>query len=118
MRAMTLAVLSDLHVGTGSRAQDLCPYVDEEVRDANYRRRFLDFLRKRNLRADFLVLPGDVSHKAQLNELQLAAEVVGEITAALKTTPEQCVFVPGNHDVDWSRLRQKTRPLSDTSRST
>lgn len=102
---LKLAVVSDMHVGSGARARDLSTQVSDVHVDDNYRQRFLDFVKREKIRADFLVLPGDVSHRAQPEEIQLASEVVAEIAEALGVPMERCVFVPGNHDVDWEVLK-------------
>lgn len=59
---MKIAVISDLHVGRCSRAQDLCPEarVDEKYREEyngkekNYIGQFIAFLKKEKIRADYL----------------------------------------------------------------
>jgi UDP-2,3-diacylglucosamine pyrophosphatase LpxH len=70
--------------------------------DAPYRRNFIDFVKKRSISADYLVLPGDVTHRAQPQEVSLASEFILQAADALNIRHDRIVFVPGNHDVDWS----------------
>src|SRR5262249_6506378 len=64
----------------------------------------LRFLRKREVQADYLVIPGDISHKAQPQEFQLASSLVKDVAKTLGTQRKAIIFVPGNHDVDWKEL--------------
>ncbi|MBZ5491305.1 MAG: metallophosphoesterase [Acidobacteriia bacterium] len=103
---ITLAVMSDLHVGIGARSKDLCPdHIATNAVESGYKGAFLEFLRKRSIRADYLVLPGDVSHLAQPAEFELASKFVLEVVKRLQVGKENIIFVPGNHDVDWTVLK-------------
>jgi UDP-2,3-diacylglucosamine pyrophosphatase LpxH len=107
MKKLQLAVISDIHVGTGARAKDLCP-ADEPARetmpDEKYMEKFLGFIKTHNLKADYLILPGDVTHSARPEEVEIASESIKKACAALGVNQNNVVFVPGNHDVDWSVL--------------
>ena len=69
---MKLAVISDLHVGLAARAKDLCPEPPAVPRkdfltynsktDNDYRSRFVRFVQDQHLTADYLILPGDITH--------------------------------------------------------
>lgn len=99
-------MVSDLHVGVGARSKDLCPpHVNTKAAETGYKDRFLKFLRKTSLRADYLVIPGDVSHMADPSEFQLASQIVSDIARVLAVQQKRVIFVPGNHDVDWTVLR-------------
>lgn len=105
MKKLKLAVISDIHAGEGARAKDLCP-ANAPGRDTKpddkYMEKFLGFLKTKNLKADYLILPGDVTHRAKPDEVKIASEFIGEVCTALDVKLENVVFVPGNHDVDWS----------------
>jgi len=73
--------------------------------DDDYRSTFVNFVRRENITADYLILPGDLTSQAQPTEAELASEFVLQAADALKVAHENIVFVPGNHDVDWSVLR-------------
>jgi UDP-2,3-diacylglucosamine pyrophosphatase LpxH len=106
MKKIKLAVLSDIHAGTGARARDLCPPDRNATKiDDNYQDKFIRFLDKEALKADFLVLPGDVTHTAQPDEVELASSFVTRVANQLGVPVSRTIFVPGNHDVDWSVLK-------------
>ena len=107
---MSLAVISDLHIGTKARSKDLCPYDYSDAIEDGYIQTFLSFIQKQDLHADYLVIAGDVTHEGQPDEVNLASEVVSRISKAFGIQEERIVFVPGNHDADWEvqKLRDTT----------
>lgn len=115
---MKIAVISDLHVGMRSRAQDLCPEgcVDEKHRDEyngkekNYVDQFVEFLKKEKIRADYLLIPGDVTDTAHPMEVKVASEFIERVIKTLAVKKANIVYVPGNHDSDW-KLYDKTDPF-------
>ena len=93
-----MAVLSDLHVGPGARAKDLCPAgIDSHAIEDAYKDTFLTFLRKNSIVASYLVLPGDISHFGDPSEVKLASQVISEVAKMLKVKRDHLIFVPGNH---------------------
>ncbi len=101
-----IAVVSDLHSGDGSKANDLCPDSrDEKHFVDNYLDSFENFVRTESLSADILIVPGDLSHRADPREMELAVTAIKRICNVLNISNDKVVFVPGNHDVDWSVLR-------------
>jgi UDP-2,3-diacylglucosamine pyrophosphatase LpxH len=112
MNNLKLAVISDMHVGSAARSKDLCPEPPSTERkalkiykaktDNKYRQTFVRFLEQQNITADYLILPGDVTHRAQPQEVEIASEFILQAADALKVPHDKIVFVPGNHDVDWS----------------
>lgn len=109
---MKLAVMSDLHVGLAARAKDLCPEPPANKKkdrakyntktDGTYRHNFVQFVEANHITADYLVLPGDLTHKAQPQEVKIASDFILQAADALKVPHANIIFVPGNHDVDWS----------------
>lgn len=61
MKKLLLAVISDVHVGEGARAKDLCP-ANAPGRDTKpddkYIEKFVEFLKSKKIKADYLILPG------------------------------------------------------------
>ncbi|MGA2964540.1 MAG: metallophosphoesterase [Candidatus Korobacteraceae bacterium] len=102
LKPLTLAVLSDLHVGRGARARDFSPYPDHSTADSDYKTDFLRFVRKQKLGADYLIVPGDASHQGQPDELALASRIILDCAEVLGVKPANILFVPGNHDADWT----------------
>lgn len=114
MDPITLAVISDLHIGY-ARAKDLWPIQDrtsqeqqvfDKLVDTNYREGFLNFIREKEISADYLVVPGDISNSGQHAQLQLASIIISEIAEALRVVPENVLYVPGNHDLDWEMMKR------------
>lgn len=102
----TIAVVSDLHVGADTRAVDMNPYADKSrSTDANYVDKFIAFVVANKLSADYLLIPGDITNKAAPDEFQLASAQLRRISDALRVPADHIVFVPGNHDVDWSVMK-------------
>ncbi len=62
----------------------------------------MEFVSRQNITADYLVLPGDITHTAHPQEVEIASDFVLEAAHAMQVPIGQVVFVPGNHDVDWS----------------
>lgn len=107
-----LAVMSDLHVGLAARSKDLCPKpaassrkdlvkYNGKIEDA-YRQKFVDFIHENKITADYLILPGDLTNDAQPQEVKIVSEFILQVADALHVLHNKIVFVPGNHDVDWS----------------
>ena len=107
MKKLQLAVISDIHVGPGARAKDLCPPATAEWKnkfDDGYVKKFQSFIKHMKIRADYLILPGDATDQAQPLEVELASKVILEVAQTLGVPEEHIIFVPGNHDVDWTTL--------------
>jgi len=112
MEKVQLGIISDIHVGLGARARDLCPEPPVTDRKAHakynsktdnaFRQTFVQFVQAHNITADYLVLPGDVTGGAKPQEVQIASEFVLQAADALLVPRDNVLFVPGNHDVDWS----------------
>lgn len=107
---INLAVMSDLHIGLAARAKDLCPEpaVDHEDYkkyntkiENDYKQKFIEFVHREGVTADYLVLPGDITHRADPREVSLASEFILQAADALRVPHDKIIFTPGNHDVDW-----------------
>lgn len=108
---LQLAIISDLHVGKTARSQDFCPYegicIDEQYLD-----KFCRFVEREKLKANYLLIPGDITGKAHPSEFKLASTIILEIASALSVPEEKILFVPGNHDKDWGVLPSGETDLS------
>lgn len=116
---LSIAVISDLHAGFGTRAADLYPYAgnqgpehkgtdwehDNKKRDKRYKQLFLDLIRKEKPSIDYLVIAGDISHESEGAEVKVASELLVQIISRLKINLSRVFFVPGNHDVDWKTFK-------------
>jgi predicted phosphodiesterase len=119
---MAIAIVSDLHVGDGARSRDLDPNDDGSgIRDEKYIEQFAKFCQTQGIKANALVIPGDITNHATPDEFQLASEKLNAIALALEVPTDRILFVPGNHDVDWdvmkipdksgTRRKQRYQPL-------
>ena len=100
---LNIAVISDLHIGDSARAKELCPTGNNGAAEDEFRRKFMEFSQIQNVPADYLIIPGDISDRAKPDEFLLASEIITEVAATLQVPIEKILFVPGNHDVDWTR---------------
>ncbi len=122
---LRLAILSDLHIGRGARCADLCPPDDRSsMPNENFQSRFLSFLEDQLLPSaiDYVIVPGDLTSRAQPTEVKHAVEFILSVCSTLRVPQDRVLWVPGNHDVDWSvfdpadttgyRKAQRYGPLS------
>jgi 3',5'-cyclic AMP phosphodiesterase CpdA len=108
---MRLLVISDLHIGIKAMAKDLCPYPSTDFKDEKLVEKFLEYLddyQKRVGTFDYLVIPGDITHQSNLSEYDCGQAFLNRVLTRIGLTESEVVFVPGNHDVDWSVLEGKT----------
>ena len=94
--------LSDLHLRDKSYEQDkvlkqLLEDVDEEVN------------KRENWKPDFIVVTGDIAFSAQPAQYQQAGRFFDKLLKATKLPKERLFLIPGNHDVDWNRLKKFSR---------
>jgi calcineurin-like phosphoesterase family protein len=102
---ISIAVISDLHVGVSARALDLNPRPEtSKYAEKSYIETFERFIADHDLRSAFLVVPGDITNRAAPDEFRLASKQIMRIAAALRVPNDRVLFVPGNHDVDWTVL--------------
>lgn len=112
MKPTKIAVISDLHIGEAARAADLrLPARGKNKKSTHgsldhepFLDRFREFTKRYSVAADFLVVPGDITNKATPEEFDLAVKVVSAIATCLGVAPSNVIYIPGNHDVDWSVL--------------
>lgn len=105
MEPITIAIMSDLHIGINARSRDLCPsHYDTKIIDEEYKSKFTRFLEDNDIKADYLFLPGDVSDTASPDELELASKFIFDVCDRLGIPADNAAFVPGNHEVDWKVL--------------
>ena len=105
---MKIAVISDLHIGPQAKAQDLCPEEcikrkdDYAALSSGFVSAFRDFIGDNKLTADYLLVCGDVTAAAHPMEIKLASSFLCQVREKLAVPNGHLVFVPGNHDADWT----------------
>lgn len=105
MKPLNIAVISDLHIGNKARAKDFRVNEKQKAIDDNYKENFIKFIKKKTIKSDYLVIPGDITNSGNPNEALLASNIISEIADSLFINKEKIIFVPGNHDVDWEVLK-------------
>ena len=103
---MKIAIISDLHIGDQARAKDLSPDDNENALDDKYIDAFLEFIEEKKIKCDYLLIAGDVSNKARTTEFELASNFLSMVADKLQLDINNVIIVPGNHDVDWSVLKE------------
>ncbi len=104
---MRLLIISDLHIGKKARTKELCPYPEglhkEDRLVDSFLETALDYTTE-NGDFDYLIIPGDITNNSNLVEYDCGGKLIDKIKARLGINNDQIIFVPGNHDVDWSVL--------------
>lgn len=99
---MRIAVISDLHTGSATIAQDFC--VGDSA--SAVKKGYMDDLRRlksaESLDIDYLIVAGDITNRSEIEEFELAAERIDECASILNVNIGNVYFVPGNHDCNWS----------------
>ncbi len=99
---LRLAVLGDIHVGPTARSSDLAPAWLGRTDEGGFLERFLDFARNDVGVVDALLVPGDLTDRADPTEFEKAAAVIEQIAETLGLDWDTTYFVPGNHDSNWT----------------
>lgn len=100
-----MAVISDLHVGGGSKAKDFSLDGESSGGVDNYIEQFSKFVEREGVAADYLLVPGDITNAGCKAEFELASLRIKEIAQILGVPEEKILFCPGNHDVDWVTIK-------------
>lgn len=103
---MKIVVLSDLHTGTASIAQDFTLGDSQNGVKLRYLEDFQDIVQKESIKADYLIVPGDITHRAEHREFELAASNIQKCADILEVPHSNILFVPGNHDSNWDCEKQ------------
>tara|TARA_R110000851_G_scaffold77514_3_gene170531 strand:+ start:13720 stop:14937 length:1218 start_codon:yes stop_codon:yes gene_type:complete len=106
---MKILVISDLHIGEVVRPKDLCPYPEcaKLKEDENMVSSFINICKENILNSgdfDYLVIPGDITNLSNLIEYEFGENLLNKIISELAIPLNKVIFVPGNHDIDWSIL--------------
>jgi small GTP-binding protein len=99
--------LSDLHVGASTDPLSLLQPLETDLKD-RYEGLGVE-------RLDYLVISGDITNRAAPQEFEKAREFVSALIEKFGLTAERCIFVPGNHDLDWDTevyTRKKKRQVN------
>jgi len=103
MTPIKIAVISDLHIGEGVYAKDLCPYSDsaKKINSSDFIGTFASFISREKIEVDYLIVAGDISEKSRTDEVVKASEVLNNFMGILNVAKEKTFFTVGNHDNSW-----------------
>lgn len=121
MSRLSIAIISDLHIGKHACSPDLRGEVAWGGH-SGFIRQFERFVRSEAIQPDLLLVPGDMGEQANPDEFDRASQLVLQVASLLNVSEERIICIPGNHDVDWSvlndqppihpvRLRQRYDPI-------
>ncbi len=115
MSPLTIAVISDIHIGASARSSDLLPPGSvTKQRNEGFVQTFEKFVESKSITADCLIVAGDISSKADPSEFIHASEIASRIAKVLHVPLDQIYATFGNHDVDWSVLKLAEGTLENT----
>ena len=98
---MRIAIISDLHVGTASHAEDFSVGDDSTCVITSYIESFRKTFDSPQFSCDVLLVAGDITNRAKANEFKLASERIVDVARILEVEDEKIFFTPGNHDSNW-----------------
>jgi predicted phosphodiesterase len=92
-RTLNILHLSDLHVRSESKIDDLLYPLIKDIRDHS------SGLGISTL--DYLVVSGDITDQATPHQFEKARNFVTALIKEFELNAERCIVVPGNHDLSW-----------------
>lgn len=118
---MKILVISDLHIGMAARAKELCPYPEGFNKDDKLVSSFIESIKDYTSNygnINYVIIPGDITNKSQLTEIQCADTFIRKLSTELRIGIDRFIFVPGNHDVNWSVFEGATTKEERSLRKT
>jgi 3',5'-cyclic AMP phosphodiesterase CpdA len=119
MQPLKIAIVSDLHIGLGAISKSLCPEPNKKNKvdlsefrskfDVDYIEIFSDFIKKHPITYDYLFILGDITDSGKPEEIDFASKLIVNLSEILNIPLRKVIFIPGNHDVDWSILEDQDR---------
>jgi 3',5'-cyclic AMP phosphodiesterase CpdA len=107
MSTLTWLHLSDLHF-RATHAYDENIVLQALLRDVT------DRIQQDGLRPDFVAVSGDIAFSGQPAEYELARRFFDDLLATTGLGKDRLFLVPGNHDVDRSRISPGARAIGDS----
>ncbi len=113
---LTIAVISDLHIGESAISTDLNPFATSSSSNqahSGFLSYFSELVKKEDIKPDILLIPGDISDRSHPNEYFLAGSVIAEICRILNLELTNVFAVLGNHDVNWTLIESTDNAFSN-----
>jgi 3',5'-cyclic AMP phosphodiesterase CpdA/CheY-like chemotaxis protein len=103
-KGVTWLHLSDLHFAL-SEQHDRSVVIEALWRD-------LERCRDRGLQANFIIVTGDIAYSGKVEEYELAGKFLDDLLDHTEVPKERLFLVPGNHDVDRSKILTLARQIN------
>ena len=106
MTTITWLHISDLHFGSdkNQKGDRLAP--DAEVVLGPLPQDVQELIQQRDLRLDFIVVTGDIAFSGKPSQYVLARNFFDVLLRTVDLPKERLFLIPGNHNVDESKLAQ------------
>lgn len=106
-KIIKIGIISDLHCeySPDYRSQDTILF-SNTLKNGNRKNQvqeLLDYINTESLYCDYLLCPGDITNKMDIQGLISGFVFLKEIQTALKS--KELICIPGNHDLDYCRLK-------------
>lgn len=98
---MKIIVISDLHVGDAAVSNEFAVGSSNNAVKNQFLNELRHLAKQEDIRADYLVVAGDITNRATREEFELASTRLREIAIIVGVEQEKVFFVPGNHDGNW-----------------
>ncbi len=102
---MRFLLISDLHIGEGSRCKSLVP-LEERAESKKHEQCYFERLEEisSDIEVDYVFVCGDIADRATYEQFTHFDSIIGQVTRLFDLEPSSIFFTLGNHDVDWSVL--------------
>ncbi len=110
---MKIIVISDLHIGDGAVSNEFSVGQSNNAVKNRFLSELKDLVNKEDIKADYLVVAGDITDRATKEEFQLASKRLKEISEIVGVGSSKIFFVPGNHDGNWAEEKKSIEADED-----
>jgi predicted MPP superfamily phosphohydrolase/tetratricopeptide (TPR) repeat protein len=96
--------LSDLHFSSGDMKGDkwVAKALDQDI----VTKTMLDYIKNLEKKLDFIIVTGDIAQSGKREEYEVAEEFFLRLHGATNLEPKNTFVVPGNHDLDRSKIKK------------
>lgn len=106
---MKIVIISDLHTGSATIAEDFCVGDSSSAVKKGYMSDLRQHAANEKLEADYLFIAGDITNRSKHEEFDLAAKRIKECAEIFNVSDDKVFFVPGNHDSNWLDEESSTK---------
>ncbi|MFC1518842.1 metallophosphoesterase family protein [Pseudomonadota bacterium] len=110
---MKIIVISDLHIGDGAVSNEFSVGHSDNAVKNRFLSELKELVKKEDIKADYIVVAGDITNRATKDEFQLASKRLKDISEILGVAKSNVFFVPGNHDGNWEEEKASIEANED-----